>query len=556
MNTPGPDSENLPDGDRTEGFFGRLVTRAATIDERLSDDFEPLLGQKSDTDIAAQRLAAWCRSCASGDWSLFSRRLARDRLTFDQVLPRLATARYNFAAARPAWLGDAIWIDAALRSKWDANRTPPADDAGAQAFEHLLWPLVQQADMLLGAAVDPRALARLTEAARADLVRMLLKELSNLCAPAFYELFAQARKKDRLPSQPAEQPNGTSTSRYDQFVADMRVTGFRQLFESKPVLLRLMAVLTRQWTDITSEFITRLNADLTAITGTILQSDDGGPVVMISGDCSDRHNGGRSVLIVGFEDGSRVVYKPKSLQIDAVWLALVERLNASGAPADLKAARVVDRDGYGWTEFIAHTGCTDQDGCRKFFHRAGAWLAFFHCFAATDMHQENIIAAGDRPVPIDLEMILQGIEKDAVQEPEEQAAAAAREILSQSVMMVGLLPAYGRSPNNAIFAMGGMTSQWDVKSRLDWHDINSDAMRPAIVKEASKANPNLPHVAGHYARFADHVEDFISGFADYARFLHRLARAQNHGELFDGFVGLPVRKVIRPTRFYHMLSQR
>jgi len=28
--------------------------------------------------LAARRLAAWCRSCASGDWSLFGRRLARD----------------------------------------------------------------------------------------------------------------------------------------------------------------------------------------------------------------------------------------------------------------------------------------------------------------------------------------------------------------------------------------------------------------------------------------------------------------------------------------------
>jgi type 2 lantibiotic biosynthesis protein LanM len=556
MNILGPDSENLPDGDRTEGFFERLVARAGTIDERLSDDFEPLLGQKRDADVAAQRLAAWCRSCASGDWSLFGRRLARDRLTFDQVLPRFATARYSPTAAQPAWLGDAIWIEAALRSKGDADVMPRAGDTRPHAFEHLLRPLVQQADALLGATVDRRALARLTEAARGSLVLMLLKELSGLCAPAFYELFAQARKKDRPSSQPAERPNGASTSRYDQFVADMKAGGFRQLFESKPVLLRLIAVVTRQWIDTASEFIARLNADLTAITGTILQSGDAGPVVMIEGDRSDRHNGGRSVLIVSFEDGSRVVYKPKNLQIDAAWVALVERLNAVDAPVDLKAARVVARDGYGWTEFIDHTGCADQDGCRQFFRRAGAWLALFHCFAATDMHQENIIATGDHPVPIDLEMILQGTEKDAVQEPEEQAVAAAREVLSQSVMMVGLLPAYGRSPNNAVFAMGGLTAEWDVKSRLDWHDINSDAMRPVMVKEAGKANPNLPHVDGRYAKFADHIEDFISGFADYARFLCRLNRGEDQGKLFDGFVGLAVRKVIRPTRFYHMLLQR
>jgi type 2 lantibiotic biosynthesis protein LanM len=556
MNIPAPDSENLPEGNQIEGFFERLVASAVTIDERLSDKFESLPGQKRDTDVASQRLAAWCRSCASGDWSLFGRRLARDRLTFDQVLRRFATARYSPAAVQPAWVDDAIWIEAALRSTGDANVMPHVDDASPVAFEHLLWTLVQRADARLGAAIDPRALARLTEAARGCLVLMLLKELSGLCAPALYELFAQARKKDPPSSQPAERPNGVSTLRYGQFVADMQAGGFRRLFESKPVLLRLMAVVTRQWIDTASEFVTRLNEDLTAITRNILQSGDAGAVVMIEGDRSDRHSGGRSVLIVSFENGSRVVYKPKNLQIDAAWLALVEQLNAAGTPVDLKAARTVARDGYGWTEFIDHTGCTDQESFWQFFRRAGAWLALFHCFAATDMHQENIIATGDHPVPIDLEMILQGVERDAVQAPEEQAAAAAGEMLSQSVMMVGLLPAYGRLANNAVFAMGGMTSDWNVKSRLDWHDINSDAMRPTTVKEGGKSNPNLPYAGGRYAKFGDHIEDFISGFADYARFLSRLYRGANRGKLFDGFVGLPVRKVIRPTRFYHMLLQR
>ena len=63
-----------------DAFYERLIVRAATIDELLSDDFEPLPGQKGDADLAARRLAAWCRSCASGDWSLFGRRLDRDGL--------------------------------------------------------------------------------------------------------------------------------------------------------------------------------------------------------------------------------------------------------------------------------------------------------------------------------------------------------------------------------------------------------------------------------------------------------------------------------------------
>jgi type 2 lantibiotic biosynthesis protein LanM len=121
-------------------------------------------------------------------------------------------------------------------------------------------------------------------------------------------------------------------------------------------------------------------------------------------------------------------------------------------------------------------------------------------------------------------------------------------------MTVGLLPAYGRSVDNQVFAMGGMTADWGERTVIAWTGINSDAMRPARVKEAGETNTNLPHVDGRYARFGDHIETFVAGFADYAKFL-----SQWSGEpdaLLGGFGGLAVRKVIRPTRFYYMLLQR
>ncbi len=337
----------------------------------------------------------------------------------------------------------------------------------------------------------------------------------------------------------------------------MKSGGFRRLFEDKPVLLRLIASITRQWIETSREFVMRLDSDLAAVRRDILHSGAGSRVARIEGDLSDPHNGGRSVLIVRFEDGARVVYKPKDVRLDAAWYALVERLNGSGAPVELKAAHVIARDGYGWTEFIDHAGCADDEACERFFRRAGAWLALFHCFAGTDMHQENLIAAGEHPVPIDLEMILQATAAEhKTDEIEAQAFQAAIEIVDNSVLMVGLVPAYGRSPDNKVFARGGLTSDWTSRTRLAWRDINSDIMRPAKTQEARKTNPNLPHVDGRYAKFGDHIDVFVAGFEDYAKFLRSQSRNANQGGLLDGFAGLAVRKVIRPTRFYYMLLQR
>ena len=143
----------------------------------------------------------------------------------------------------------------------------------------------------------------------------------------------------------------------------MKAGGFRRLFEDKPVLLRLIAVVTRQWIETSREFILRLDADLPTIRRDILCSNADSPVAKIEGGFSDPHNGGRSVRIVSFADGARVVYKPKDLRLDIAWHRLIERLNRANPPIELKAVRAIAPDGYGWTEFIDHTGCADREGC-------------------------------------------------------------------------------------------------------------------------------------------------------------------------------------------------
>jgi len=539
-----------------DAFYEQLLVRAVTIDELLSDHFEPLPGQKGDTDLAARRLAAWCRASASGDWALFGRRLQRDGWTMLEVLVRLSNVRRQAAAPPPAWLEDAVWIEAALQGPPAAppKALPPGAAPHAPcAFEHLFTALVDAAEARLQSGLDARALGHLNDRARSLLRTSLLKQLSDLATPAVYEAFAAARKAVPVTPDPAK----PGTALYDKFVADMKAGGWRTLFTEKPVLLRLLAVLTRQWIDSTREFLLRLDADLATVRRVFFGARAGGRVAAVEGDFSDPHNEGRSVKIVSFEDGTRVVYKPKDLRLDAAWHALVGRLNGAAPPLDLKSARAIACDGYGWTEFIAHDACTGEEGFARFFRRAGAWLALLHCFAANDMHQENMIACGEQPVPIDLETILQAsAQAHAVADAADEAYAAATDIVANSVMTVGLLPAYGRGVDDNVFAVGGMTADWNSKIKLTWSNINSDAMRPAKTKESGGGTPNLPHIGGRYAKFADHVDDFVAGFSAYANFLSRQSRGEAQGGLFDGFAGLLVRKVIRPTRFYYMLLQR
>jgi lantibiotic modifying enzyme len=396
-------------------------------------------------------------------------------------------------------------------------------------------PVVHEAEARLWADIDPGVRAALAYGAHADLRHALLTGLSDLAAPAIFGRLVEARQQD---------------VGYDEFVSDMRTSGFRRLFDDKPVLLRLMACLTRQWIDTSAELVTRLAADMASLRRELLNSDTACSVARIEGQLSDPHNFGRSVRILEFEDGSRVVYKPKDLSVDAAWARLIDKLNEV-APVELRGMRVLDRAAYGWTEFIAHTKCDDAQDFKAFYRRGGAWLALIHVFVGVDMHHENFIATGSHPVPVDLEMILQRDDLRIEREDETgQAFVTAMRKIIDSVVTIGLLPAYGSQSTNEVFVIGGMNSNASPRKTVRWTGVNTDAMAPVKERDTAVTVTNLPYIDGRRASLADHLDDFMLGFIDYARFL------QGRQDLMDGFAGLTVRTVLRPTRFYAGLLAR
>lgn len=533
-----------------------LAIRAATIDERLSDAFAPLPGQRADTDAAAQRLAAWCQSAAGGDWPLFAKRLRRDGLTMETVMPRLSAVRLANGQTLPSWVEDAAWIVPAMLAETDAAYVASLRAAGeAQPFDDLFFGLVAAAEKGRDALLPPTALARVEGAVRRVMAHELLTTVAKLCAVAIYENFAVCRQEwQKAPS------DRTSTTRlYGRFIVEMRRAGVRRMLDTKPVLLRLLASVTRQWIETTAEFLRRLDADVDAVRHDLLGSPAASAVVEVTGGLSDPHNFGRSVYVVRFADGGTVVYKPKDMTVDASWEALLAWLNAREAPIDLRAARVVQRDGYGWCEFVVHGDCADRAAAQRFFRRAGALLCLWHLLVGTDMHEENLIAAGEHPVGIDLEMLLQAQDPGAVTgAPAMRALESAQKKLADSVLTTGLLPAFLRTPETAMMAVGGLNDGEIGKPReIAWLQINADAMAQTRTPYTPNQSGNLPKLDGVTVRLPDYVEELQETCGAYYRFMlqHKAALLAPDGPL-AAFAAVPIRRVLKPTRFYFLLLER
>lgn len=534
-----------------EEYFKRFAVLAATIDERLSDSFSECVGQKVDADIAAQRLSAWCIASSAGDWGLFKRRLERDGLTFEGVLKRLATIEINPHGPKLAWLNDSLWIDAALRGKSEsefAARLQIADSP--EPFVELIAPVLSACEQLAWQGVTAEANGLFSNACRDSFVKDLATQLSSLCAPALYVKF-----RERLVGDETHEQKELSRVGYLAFLSHMRESGLRELFENKPVLLRLIASICRQWIDFTSEFIARLSTDWHE-SGLLAGASPKRRVIEVS-RTGDVHNHGRSVQLVRFSDGSAIVYKPKDLTIDRAWTALISRLNDSSAPFELVVPTTIVKDGYGWCQFIENVPCTSSAEVDNYFERAGAWLCLLHIFRASDMHEENLVAWGEHPVPVDLETLLQpGLVPDVSDSDPRFAYTLAGKAISDSVLATGLLPGYGRTPGDNVVAHGGLIDPKSRVRRKVWRSVNTDAMRPAATWEAAPPNKNLPHCGGQRADIHNHIDAVERGYRAYASFLMNLRDVDDAASLTASFEHVTIRKLLKNTRFYSLLLDR
>jgi type 2 lantibiotic biosynthesis protein LanM len=280
-----------------------------------------------------------------------------------------------------------------------------------------------------------------------------------------------------------------------------------------PVLARLLGQASTFHTDAAEELFRRFAADRDGIVATLLDGVDPGRLTRVDTGLGDTHRQGRSVAILWFADGRRVVYKPRDLGAHVRFGAAVHLLNDAAPELGLRTVAAVARDGYGWLEFVTGHPLADLAAADQFYRRHGALLVLLHALHAADMHFENVIACGDQPVLVDVETLFH----PSLAAPTDGVDPAAR-MLSNSVQRTGLLPimVVGENGPADVSGLGGATVT-DVVT--DWEPADGalagtlagtlrEVRRPVIRTGAG----NLPTLAGRELDVSDHEKALLDGF--------------------------------------------
>jgi len=344
----------------------------------------------------------------------------------------------------------------------------------------------------------------------------------------------------------------TPEVRFHSFCERLRQIDVRlSIAREYPVLFRSLHIITMNWADFTLELLSRLLKDWDLIRANLAAGTEPGNLTSITTAAAETHRRGRTVLILEFSTGFRLVYKPHSQSVDVHFGEFLEWVNQAGFETPFRIPKIVDRGCYGWSECVAHQPCSHRDEIERFYQRLGGYLAVFYVMRARDMHFENLIAAAEFPVPVDLETLFHG--DTPVAEKDDPAINT----FQSSVMRVMLLPQpiYG-SENDGGVDMSGFGARsgkpFPVGVSLSWERAGTDEMRLVRNKTVpTMVARNRPILEGQEVAAGEYVEAFITGF----RWVYRLIEKRRDeleaiGGLLDRFAEDEVRFVARATAAY------
>jgi hypothetical protein len=158
-----------------------------------------------------------------------------------------------------------------------------------------------------------------------------------------------------------------------------------------------------RWRAFSVELLDRLTCDMPGLRSLIGGDGDGPLPAPVGCDAAagEVHDGGRSVTVVHFDNGTRLYYKPKDLRLGDALADLVHALRV-----DLTLPVRWSRDGYVWELPVDTTRPADAAAWARLARQVGMWVRLFDVLGSSDMPAENTIVAGDQLVPIDTETIL------------------------------------------------------------------------------------------------------------------------------------------------------
>jgi type 2 lantibiotic biosynthesis protein LanM len=334
-----------------------------------------------------------------------------------------------------------------------------------------------------------------------------------------------------------------------------RFSAFEQrldFFQKYPVLLRTVITKLDLWAESIIEFLARLDSDRALIEKTIgVPSDAILKSITLSGDT---HNNGRSVFVIEFFNEHFLVYKPRSTSIELGFQKYLKFFNTANSNLNLRYISVLDKDTYGWVEYVPFIEHLTQEESDIYHYRLGFLTAIVYSINGVDIFFENLISSGADPVIIDLEtMFHTSIDKKSSKGPVD----ALQLFLYDSITGIGILPQPNQGASESeLFDVSVMGAKKNAQAPYKVSGVENfgrSDMRiteiPGWINESKASSDNDFLYKTKVNSLFDGLEDGLKSV-----FKHKELLGSDGGVVDKCFINSKRRLIVRDTKVYGSLQ--
>jgi type 2 lantibiotic biosynthesis protein LanM len=540
-------------------WYHALTLTERIVEKRTSSD-EAMNCQEGQLAQATKRLEQWKKQPAFLDSELFEDRLTMDGVTEQELLMLLAETMEDIQKRfmeqdTPVWISELQYIwetyapgreEARLASDPEAG-----NPSGAPELLDVFKPLIE-----LGCSLLRQGVEQLRDASQnlpfesATVHQLFLPNLQSHLHHAAIRALVLEMHIARLQGQLT---GDTPEERFRNFLHQSSQPSHLYAFLSQyPLLARKILTIIHHWADYGLEIVQHLCNDWREICRVFAQEAELGNLVEVQTGAGDTHRGGRSVAILRFSSGFQLVYKPRALSLDQHFQELLVWVNTLGIARPLRPLTILGAENHGWVEFVQTHECSTQAEISRFYERQGYYLALLYALDAADFHHENLLAAGEHPILVDLEALFHA----RLGEYDPNKAGSAGQSIGYSVLRTGLLPSRmyieeGKAGID-VSGLGGKEGQMTPWAVPVWKEGGTDQMRLKREHRTMSGAKNRPGLPGQDVETTDYIPDILKGFTEMYRLL------VSHQEewitqILPRFEHDEVRVILRATRTYGLL---
>ncbi len=379
-----------------------------------------------------------------------------------------------------------------------------------------------------------------------ELINSLANKLLKCSEKSVIHEFYECEEKDELNEK-------NSKDKFTEFIKKTfsNLDCIMNFYSKYATLCRLLTLKTSDFVDNIKEALIRLDSNLIDIEKEFNIKIKSRVIQEIKCGNGSQING-KSVLSFTFSDGSKIIYKPGDFSVFSKYIKFIEWFNENSNLLDIHVNKILDKGDYIFSNFVYHKSCTKESEVVNFYKRYGEIVSIMYFLCGSDLHLENIIASGEYPCIIDVETLIQSVNKLNF---ENKANMEAKKYIANSVFFSALLPfkVYGSDHINEV-DISALSGYEEVIPNKVTPFGNTDKEELQYEHENFLVNKNnIPTLNGKCVSYKDYTKYIIEAFRETCSFIMKSKDFLVSDGFIDIFKDTKVRNILRSSYHYGIL---